>query len=212
MPTCSDKFMRSPMLALSLSIAACITGCGNQPPAPRQAVAPQAQAVAPVKILQFYSPVSQVSKGEPAMVCYGVENARSVRLEPPVEQLKPAFSHCFQVTPNKTTIYKLTAEGLDGKTVSESFTVTVSGPAVSRGSMIQFFATGSAEILRGQNGTLCYGLSGANSVSIDPPVQELKPLERSCFVVKPSETTTYILKATGPGGRKETARLTLTVR
>ena len=39
-----------------------------------------------VRILQFYANTREVIEGEPAVVCYGVQNADSVRLEPPVEE------------------------------------------------------------------------------------------------------------------------------
>jgi hypothetical protein len=78
-----------------------------------------------LKILQFYTSGSQIAAGEKALLCYGVVNATSVRLEPPVEKVWPSVSRCFDVKPAKTTQYTLTAEGAGGATASESIEVTV---------------------------------------------------------------------------------------
>ena len=67
-----------------------------------------------------------VSPGGKTPLCYGVVNADSVRLEPPVEKVWPSLSRCFDVSPSGTTRYTLTAEGADHKTVSESIEIAVS--------------------------------------------------------------------------------------
>jgi len=165
-----------------------------------------------VKITQFYASTGEIQKGESVTVCYGVENAQSVRLEPPVEELKPAWNRCFQLRPAKTTTYQLIAKGFDEKTVSASVTVKVAGTPRQPESIIRLFTTGTPEIQKGQNATICYSLAGAKSVSINPPVQALEPVERYCIVVSPEKTTTYTLTAVAPNGRKETARLTIKVK
>ena len=200
--------MRIPKFILLLAVAA--IGCTRTPTPP----AKKEIAIPPPKILQFYGSAGETVAGAPVTICYGVENARAVRLEPAVEKLTPSFNRCFQVTPDRRTTYTLTAEGADGRTVSESFTVSVSGrpAAVSNAQMIRFFATSSAEIGAGQTSTLCYGVAGAKSVKVEPQVQQLKLSDRSCFLVKPAQTTTYKLTATSPGGRVEFAELTVTVK
>jgi hypothetical protein len=78
-----------------------------------------------VKILQFYSGKPAVAPGEKALVCYGVVNAASVRLNPPAEAVWPAVSRCFEVKPAKSTRYTLTAEGTDHTAVSASLEIVV---------------------------------------------------------------------------------------
>jgi len=78
-----------------------------------------------VKILQFYASPEVLNKGERAILCYGVANARTVRIEPEVEPVWPALSRCFNVAPQKDTRYTLTAESADGKRVEESFLIQV---------------------------------------------------------------------------------------
>ncbi|MGO9097044.1 MAG: hypothetical protein ACLQGV_17710 [Bryobacteraceae bacterium] len=41
-----------------------------------------------VKILQFYASPSVVAKGQQAILCYGVANAKTVRLEPTTESFE----------------------------------------------------------------------------------------------------------------------------
>ena len=48
-------------------------------------------------------------------MCYGVENASTVWLEPPRQELSAALSRCVEVFPEADTTYKLTAQGADGK-------------------------------------------------------------------------------------------------
>ena len=79
-----------------------------------------------LKILDFYAPAA-IHRGERATICYGVNAADRVRIDPPVEQLHPAFSHCLQVAPLKDTDYKLVAEDRAGHSVTQSLTIKV-GP------------------------------------------------------------------------------------
>jgi hypothetical protein len=78
-----------------------------------------------LKILDFYATPLAVRRGQQALICYGVNAAERVRIEPSVEQLHPAVSHCFQVTPVRDTDYKLIAEDRAGHTVTQSLTIKV---------------------------------------------------------------------------------------
>lgn len=78
-----------------------------------------------LKILDFYASPGAIRRGERASLCYGVNNAASVRIDPPVEQLHPAVSHCFQVEPAHDTEYKLIAEDAAGHSVTAAVTVKV---------------------------------------------------------------------------------------
>jgi hypothetical protein len=78
-----------------------------------------------LRIVQFYAANDEIRAGDRVIVCYGVENARAVRLDPPIEELAPSPNRCFNTFPQRTTIFKLTATGEDGREVSASFTVRV---------------------------------------------------------------------------------------
>ncbi|HTC33451.1 MAG TPA: hypothetical protein VK724_08770 [Bryobacteraceae bacterium] len=78
-----------------------------------------------LKILDFYASPPTVRRGEHSLICYGVNAAQTVRIDPPVEQLHPAVSHCLQVTPEQSTDYKLTIGDAAGHTLSQSLTIQV---------------------------------------------------------------------------------------
>jgi len=78
-----------------------------------------------LKILQFYVSKREVASGESMLVCYGVDNARAVRIEPLAEQLIPLPGKCVTFAPKRTTTLKLVAEGSRGGEASESITVRV---------------------------------------------------------------------------------------
>jgi len=79
----------------------------------------------PVKILQFYASVGLLKVGDKAQLCYGVENARSVKISPAVDDVYPSSNHCLQIGPDHTTHYTILAEGFDGRVATRSFTLPV---------------------------------------------------------------------------------------
>jgi len=76
-------------------------------------------------ILGFNAAAGEVPAGGRVVLCYGVSNAAHVKIEPGVEPIKPALSHCLEVFPRKTTTYTLTAEDGKGNSKSASLTITV---------------------------------------------------------------------------------------
>src|SRR5215813_7264443 len=99
-----------------------------------------------LRIPFFYANSFNLTEGEQAVICYAVENSGSVRIEPPVEQLKPAYNRCFAVRPRRTTTYTLVAEGDGGRREAASLTVTVRPPPPH----IEFIDISSQEIQRGE--------------------------------------------------------------
>ncbi len=67
-----------------------------------------------LKVLSFYANPPEVKRGGRALVCYGVSNAASVRIEPPLGETWPSTSRCVEVTAAKDTDYKLTARDAAG--------------------------------------------------------------------------------------------------
>ncbi len=66
-----------------------------------------------------------VRLGEVAHICYGIVDAKTVKIDPPVEQLKPSYLHCFDVKPKQTTTYTITAADAAGHTASQQLTIQV---------------------------------------------------------------------------------------
>src|SRR5690348_9723863 len=64
-----------------------------------------------VKIEQFYARSGEITDAEDTVLCYGVRNARAVRIEPLVARVTPSITRCIAVEPKQDTRYTLTAEG-----------------------------------------------------------------------------------------------------
>jgi hypothetical protein len=160
-----------------------------------------------VGITQFYARSGVMTEDDPNVICYGVRNARSVRIEPPVVTLTPALNRCFLIEPHQDTTYKLVAEGTDGSQASESFRVRVK-PAPPA---ILMFTTSERKIPRGEAVTICYGVAHASAVRIEPNGWQLPPIAKNCTRFYPKATATYALIATGDGGTERKA-FSVTVR
>jgi len=78
-----------------------------------------------LKINSFYASPGAIQRGSTANICYGVVGAKTLKLEPPVEEVWPALNRCIQVKPSKNTEYKLIAEDAEGHSAAESFTLQV---------------------------------------------------------------------------------------
>jgi len=78
------------------------------------------------EILQFYATPAEAHTGETISLCYGVSNAKSVKLEPQPNAVWPSFSRCLSVTPPAgSTTYTLTADDGAGHTKTASVTVQI---------------------------------------------------------------------------------------
>lgn len=76
-------------------------------------------------ILNFYATPAVVRRGESVQLCYGVANAKTVKLEPQPNPVWPSYSRCVDVAPTKTTTYTLTIADAAGNTKSQSVEVKV---------------------------------------------------------------------------------------
>jgi len=76
-------------------------------------------------ILDFYVVPKAIEKGQTAQLCYGVSNAESVKLEPQPHEVWPSAAHCVDVSPMKTTTYKLTIENDEGHSKSQTLELPV---------------------------------------------------------------------------------------
>src|SRR5882724_11358283 len=78
-----------------------------------------------LKILSFYASPGAIRRGAHANICYGVYGAKSVRIEPPLGDLYPAVAHCLQVSPVRSTEYKLVAKDGSGHVATQGFVLQV---------------------------------------------------------------------------------------
>lgn len=77
------------------------------------------------EIQSFYAMPGIIRRGGAAQLCYGVSNAKTVRLDPPAGEVWPSYSRCIEVSPKKDTTYTLTAEDAGGHTKTASLTLKV---------------------------------------------------------------------------------------
>ena len=78
-----------------------------------------------LKILHFYATPGVIPRGGKGLLCYGVSNAKTVRIEPGVEPLKPSISRCLEISPAADTRYSFTAEDESGHSAAASVLVRV---------------------------------------------------------------------------------------
>jgi hypothetical protein len=73
------------------------------------------------------------------------------------------------------------------------------GMGGNRFAILSFFAS-PPSIRRGYESELCYSVSNAKTVSIDPPVGDVWPAFDHCVSVRPRKTTTYTITITDAAG------------
>ena len=189
-----------------------LTGCSSPE---KPAVAPTAAPASPqpsptdaARITQFYSTLAQVPRGQTALLCYGVENATAVWMEPPRHELSVAIARCVEISPAADTTYKLTAEGADGKSVTRELKVTV-GSAQAR---IVNVTVSALEVKSGDLVSVCYTVENARSVVIDPIAFRGGSAAKGCATDQPKKSTTYTISAVGAGGERDQERVTVKVK
>jgi hypothetical protein len=186
-----------------------LAGCSSQaPPTSAKKTEPAKPLVA---ITQFYPTASRIGRGEQVELCYGVDNATKVTLDPPVEEVWPALSHCFAIRPASTTTYTLTASDDQGHSASKSVTIEV-GAAKVAGPHIVEVTVSKLQVAAGEPVLVCYTARNAMSVKIRPGQATGQTAERGCVTDNPKATTTYQVVATGAGGQTDSERVTVKVR
>ena len=202
------RFVVTPALVFALFSA----GCGES--TRQTAETPKKN---PPRVLQFYASEGVVRPGASVTICYGVEYADSIRIDPFIEEVTPSHNRCIEARPSKTTLYTLTAQGPDGK-AEASFTVTTDVNAKPRveaaapATLIQFLMASSTTAAKGRPVTICYGVKDAVSVVLTPKLRDLEPSERNCFSAAFEETTLLTLTAKNARGVVDTEKLTITVQ
>jgi hypothetical protein len=195
---------------LLVAAALLYTGC-SAPQVPQKTAAPASD---PVKITAFYPRDAIVTEGGKTVLCYGVTNAKSVHIDPPVEGVSPALSRCVEIRPRGETRYTLTAEGADGQLVTQSAVVHIGTDTSTLPRISSFQIDGKSKDYAGK---AVYNLSfsdqNAEEVSIDPPVfPTLHGAPSGSFSVRPDKTTTYTLKVKGRNGHVVEKQLTIEVK
>ena len=74
------------------------------------------------------------------------------------------------------------------------------------------FSADPASIQAGDRSSLCYSVSNAKSVKLDPPAEAVWPAFYRCVNVSPLKTTTYTLTIEDGAGHTKTASIEVRVR
>ena len=190
-------------IAAFLLSAAC-----SSPPVPQKA-----PAADPVKINAFYPRDLTVTEGGMTLLCYGVSNAKSVRIDPPVDGVSPSLTRCVEVRPTRETRYTLTAVGADGQAVSQSVTIGIGSDTAALPKIASFRIDGTQKDYAGKTVfSLSFAAQNAEEISINPPVfPTLHGSPSGQFSVKPDKTTTYTLSVKGKNGHVAQKQLTVEV-
>ena len=76
--------------------------------------------------------------------------------------------------------------------------------------ILEFHAT-AASLRRGETAQLCYSVSNAQTVRIEPDVHEVPPSYSNCAKIQPKKDTEYTLTITDKKGNTQQAVLTMHV-
>jgi len=74
------------------------------------------------------------------------------------------------------------------------------------------FNAAEKEISPGGRVLMCYGVSNATAVKIEPGIEPIKPALQHCLEVFPKKTTEYTLTASDEKGNTKSKTLTIRVR
>jgi hypothetical protein len=129
-------------------------------------------------------------------VCYGVENAASVWLSPPRQEMTVSLSRCVEVSPTATTTYTLSARNSAGAEVTQDVAVQVGPPHVK----IIEVQVSTLNLKRGDAVGICYQVEHARSVLIEPIHYRAGSLSKGCTTDRPQHDTTYVVTAVGESG------------
>ncbi len=167
----------------------------------------EAREMGPVKITQFYASPPNPPLGEKTLVCYGVENASEVRIDPPVERLWPAIARCFDFVTGVPA--KLTLKAArSGQEASQTIEIVPGPPAVK----LLEVSINKLAVAPGEEVMVCYKAKNAASATIEWGEKKERNPGFGCITDHPKHTTTYTVSVTGAGGDTDTERVTATVK
>jgi phospholipase C len=157
---------------------------------------------------------TSISAGQMSTLTVTATNATAVVITDNLDSTKyslPASGGTQTVSPTATTMYTVTATGVNNQTASAQVTVTVTAvvtpPTVT-------ISANPTSITAGQSSTLAVSATNANTVVITDNVDSNSyPLAANggTQIVSPSANTTYTATATGANNQTVTAQVTVTV-
>ena len=140
--------------------------------------------------VSFSADPQTITMGESSALSWNVIDADIISIDPGIGSVGP--NGPYEVFPTETTTYTITAVGTGG-TTTKSVTVSVNIPLPT----VSITADPEA-ILLGESSTLTWSSTHADTCMIEPGIGSVDV--SGSTQVSPTETTTYTITATGPGG------------
>jgi hypothetical protein len=179
------------LAAVAILVVFSVAGCKQAP-------------VAHAKITQFKATPSFLPTGIAGKLCYGVESAVKLELNPPVEDVLPASDRCIDIAPKQTTTYTLTAYGKNGDEQTRALDVRVGAPPPR----LSDLSASSTQVRRGAPVRVCFKVENAKSVKAKPGKLDRRT---NCLMDYPRKTTTYRITALGPDREEDSGTVTVKV-
>jgi hypothetical protein len=154
------------------------------------------------QILFFLADPKQITAGQAVTLSWKTLNADTVNI---TGFGNVAVNGSLPVSPTQTTTYTLTARNSVNE---ETSSVVVSVTGVPAGPSLTGCTATPSTISAGQSSTLAWTSVNAENVVITPGIGQVP--NSGTVSVKPAETTTYTVRATG-GGQPATCNITVTV-
>ena len=146
-------------------------------------------------IVRFTASPTQINSGQSSLLSWTTTGASTVTINNGVGTVPANGSK--NVSPTATTTYTLTATGADGTTsVSAAVTVTIAGGVPN---VVSFTASPTVVPTTGGQSSLCWNVTNATSISIQPQPGAVSGAA-NCVTVTVNATTTYTLTATNGVG------------
>ncbi|MGV8075116.1 MAG: carboxypeptidase regulatory-like domain-containing protein [Syntrophobacteraceae bacterium] len=147
-------------------------------------------SVIPAPTVSFSANPATIQAGQSTTLSWSSTDASFVSIDHGIGSVFPNWA--ITVDPEETTTYTITVVGTGG-TVSSSVTVTVTHPAPT-----VTVAVNPAQTYVGESSSLSWDSTDATSCTIQPGIGAVGP--SGTVNVSPSQTTTYSITASGPGG------------
>lgn len=149
-------------------------------------------------VVRFSAAPENITQGATTLLSWATTGASKVTIDNGVGS--QPVNGSVSVSPATTTTYTLTATGADGSsTVTAAVTVTVGGGGVPN---VLSFTVSPTTVSTGGQASLCWNVSNAQSITIQPGVGAVTG-PAGCVTVTPAATTTYTLTATNAVGPQQ---------
>ena len=153
----------------------------------------------------FMASSTVVIPGDEITLSWNVSDAETISISPGIGTVTGTSISLF---PTMITTYTLTATNSVGSTAAD-VTIIMNQPEESP--VIKYFVTNHTTINKGEDATLSWDVTDADSITINPTVGDVSSTPAGSYTVAPNETTTYTLTAINIVG-SSTATVTITVQ